>query len=206
MAGAPVQGTQPAPPITRVWPGPAWALTWPGGAEGTAHYPHVAWPGLGSDLAGRGEGTAHHQHMAWACLGSDLAGRGGGRRSRGPRRCCPLSRADLTVSAGKGDAFTGLWPLSGTALTPLSASPCRAGLLLFRAQPPSISVPSRGLSSLSPLLNRGGIEAEKHGQAVGFCRRPHLESEWSSRRSAPRPGEPLTVEDFVVSGIRHEEL
>ena len=127
MEGAPVHGTQPAPPITHAWPGPAWALTWPGGAEGTAHHPRVAWPCLGSDLAGRGEGTAHHPHVAWACLGSDLAGRGGGRRSRGPGGCCPVSRADLMVSAGKGDTFTGLWPLAGTALTPLSASPCRAG-------------------------------------------------------------------------------
>lgn len=54
--------------------------------------------------------TAHHSHVAWACPGSSLAGRGGGRRSRGPGGCCPLSRGDLMVSAGKGDAFTGLSP------------------------------------------------------------------------------------------------
>lgn len=129
--------------------------------------------------------TAHHSHVAWACPGSDLAGRGGGRRSRGPGSCCPLSRADLMVSAGKGDAFTGLSPSRWHSSDP---SPCRAGPSLFGARPPSISVPSRGLSSLSPLLSRGGIEAKKRGQVVGFCRRPHLESEWSSRRCAPRPG------------------
>lgn len=43
---------------------------------------------------------------------------------------------------------------------------------------------------------------------VGFCRRPHLVSEWRFYVICTQttPGEPLTVKDFIVSGIRHEEL
>ena len=161
-----MHGTQPAPPITHAWPGPAWALTWPGGARAppiTHTWPGPAWaPTWPGGAEGEGAGAP-----------------GAAVQSAGQTSWCQLGR--VTPSQGSGLSLAQLLPL----FLPLPAGP---GLPLFGDQPPSISVPSRGLSSLSPLLSRGGIEAEKRGQVVGFCRRPHLESEWSSRRCAPRPG------------------
>lgn len=89
MAGAPVHGIQPAPPITRTWPGPAQALTWPG------------------EVGGEGAGAP-----------------GAAVHSAGQTSWCQLGR----VMPSQGSR-----PLAGTALTPLSASPCRAGPSLFGA-------------------------------------------------------------------------
>lgn len=107
MAGAPVHGIQPAPPITHFYGyRPAQALK--------------AWPGEA------------------------------GEKEQGPRGCCPLSRADLMVSAGKGDAFTGLRHYAQHSSDPSFCLSCRAGPSSSEANP-QVSQCQAGVVSLSLL-------------------------------------------------------